>query len=717
MADGSIIIDTQIDNKGAESGLKSLGGKLGGLAKGALVGITAATGAVAALTTASIKQYSQYEQLTGGVETLFKASSDKVMEYANNAYKTAGMSANEYMTTITGFSASLLQGLGGDTEKAAEIGNKAVTDMSDNANKMGTSMESIQNAYQGFAKQNYTMLDNLKLGYGGTKTEMERLLADAEKISGMHYDISNFSDVIEAIHVIQDEMGITGTTAKEAMSTIEGSLNMTKSAWSNMLTGMADDNADFDTLVNNLVESAGALGENLLPRIQIALNGIGELISKLLPTIAAKVPELIMSILPGMVTAGINIVTALITGIQTSLPNLASGAAQIVGSLFTAIATMLPQLLTIGLQAIGYLAQGIGQQLPTLIPVAVQCVTELVQSLVDNMPLIVDGALQLIQGLAEGIINAIPVLVAALPQIIESIVTFITTSLPEILTKGQDILLNLINGIVATIPQLINMLPQIITTIINFIVNNLPQIITTGIQVLVALINGIIQALPQLIAMLPQIINTTTTTLLAHLPEIITAGVQILVALIKGLIQTIPQLVAALPQIISSITKAFTSVNWLDIGVNIIKGIGKGILNTGGWLWEQAKSVCSGLKDKVTGFFGIHSPSRVMRDLVGVNLVKGIGVGLDKESSNLYANAEELCNNLKATVGLETARTTATYSALANKEAGVYSNNETKTITNDNGININIEKFNGNDKQDVEQLAQEIAFLTKRKPV
>lgn len=716
MADGSIIIDTKIDNKGVESGLKSLGGKLGGLAKGALVGITAATGAVAALTTASIKQYSQYEQLTGGVETLFKASSDKVMEYANNAYKTAGMSANEYMTTITGFSASLLQGLGGDTEKAAEIGNKAVTDMSDNANKMGTSMESIQNAYQGFAKQNYTMLDNLKLGYGGTKSEMERLLADAEKLSGQKYDIGNFSDVIEAIHVIQDEMGITGTTAKEAMSTIEGSFNMTKSAWTNMLTGMADDNADFDKLVNNLVESASALGANLLPRIQIALNGIGELINSLLPVIMAKVPEIITSILPGMVTAGINIITALITGIQTSLPTLSSSAVQIASSLFTAIATMLPQLLTIGLQAIGYLAQGIGQQLPTLIPVAVQCIAELVQGLVDNMPLIIDGALQLIQGLAEGIINAIPVLVEALPQIIESIVTFITTSLPEILTKGQDILLSLINGIVATIPQLINMLPQIITTIVNFIVNNLPQIITTGIQVLVALINGIVQALPQLIAMLPQIINTTTTTLLAHLPEIITAGVQILVALIKGLIQTIPQLVSALPQIISSITKAFTSVNWLDIGVNIIKGIGKGILNTGGWLWDQAKSVCAGLKDKITGYFDIHSPSRWSRDMVGVNLIKGIGVGFDKESSNLYADAKELCDNLKATVGLETARTTATYSALANKEAGIY-NNETKTVTNDNGIKINIENFNGNDKQDVEQLAQEIAFLTKRKPL
>ena len=215
ISDGRIIIDTEIDSSGAESDAKSLSGKLSSLASNALGSVakitagmmTVATGAVAALTKASVEQYAEYEQLVGGVETLFKNSSDKVMEYANNAYKSAGMSANEYMNTITGFAASLLQGLGGDTEKAAQIGNMAVEDMSDNANKMGTSMEMIQNAYQGFAKQNYTMLDNLKLGFGGTKTEMERLLQEAGKISGIKYDISNFSDIIEAIHVIQEQIG------------------------------------------------------------------------------------------------------------------------------------------------------------------------------------------------------------------------------------------------------------------------------------------------------------------------------------------------------------------------------------------------------------------------------------------------------------------------------------------------------------------------------
>lgn len=656
MADGSIIIDTKIDNSGAESGIKSLGNLaskgLGAVTKATAVmatGIAAATGAVAVLTKASIAQYAQYEQLTGGVETLFKSSSDKVMEYADNAYKTAGMSANEYMNTITGFSASLLQGLGGDTEKAAEVGNQAVTDMADNANKMGTGIENIQNAYQGFAKQNYTMLDNLKLGYGGTKTEMERLLADAQKVTGVKYDISNFSDVIEAIHTIQNEMGITGTTTKEAMSTIEGSFNMTKSAWSNMLTGMADDNADFDTLINNLVESVGALGGNLLPRIEIALNGVSQLISQLAPVIAGKIPELVANILPQLVTAGINIVNSLITGIQQNLPTLANSAVQILSSLTTALLNVLPQLLTIGMQTIGYLAQGIGQQLPTLIPLAIQCIMQLIQNLYDNMPLIIEAGIQLLSGLAEGIINAIPVFIAMLPEIINSMLNYLTTSLPLILEQGSQILLSLVNGIVQALPQLIAALPEIINSIVTFVTTNLPQIIDTGIQVLLALIDGIINALPQLIAMLPQIITAINNGLLAHLPELINAGVQIIVALAKGLAQAIPQLVGAIPQIVKAIWNAFTSVNWGEIGSNILKGIGTGIKGAITGMVEVGIQACKTLKDSVLNFFGIHSPSHVMRDEVGKMLTAGIGVGLTQGLSSLLSTAKDVCSKLNST--------------------------------------------------------------------
>lgn len=666
MADGSIIIDTRIDSSGAERGVGSLSGMagtaLGGVKKATVAmaaGIAVATGAVIALTKASIEQYAQYEQLTGGVETLFKDSASQVMEYADNAYKTAGMSANEYMSTITGFSASLLQGLGGDTQKAAEIGNMAVIDMSDNANKMGTSMESIQNAYQGFAKQNYTMLDNLKLGYGGTKSEMERLLSDAEKISGVHYDISNFNDVIQAIHTIQENMGITGTTAKEAMSTIEGSLNMTKAAWSNMLVGMADDNADFDTLVSNLVESVGALGENLLPRIQIVLNGVSQLISQLAPVIAGKIPELVATILPQLITAGIDIVNSLVTGIQQNLPILASSAVEILSSMTTALLSVLPQVLTIGMQAIAYLAEGIGQQLPTLIPLAVQCIVNLVQGLVDNMPLLLNAGLDLLNGLAQGIINALPQLIAALPQIIQEILNFFTTEAPNVLNAGLEIILALIDGLIQALPQLIAILPQIIDNMVTFFTTNMPQIIQIGIQVLLALIDGLIQALPQLIAMLPTIITAINNGLLAHLPELINAGVQIIVALAQGLAQAIPQLIGAVPQIISALWNAFTSVNWGEIGSNILNGIGAGIKGAISGMVQVGIQACKTLKDSVLSFFDIHSPSRVMRDEVGKNIVAGIGVGITQGVTSLLATAKNVCGTLNNTIKKELNANTA----------------------------------------------------------
>lgn len=242
--------------------------------------------------------------MVGGVETLFKDSSGTVLKYANNAYKTAGLSANEYMETVTSFSASLLQSLDGDTAKAAEKADLAITDMSDNANKMGTSMESIQTAYQGFAKQNYTMLDNLKLGYSGTKEEMQRLLDDAEKLSGVHYDLSSYSDLVDAIHVVQTEMGITGTTAKEASSTIQGSIGQMKAAWTNFLTGMADPDQDFDALLGNLIDSIVAVVDNIIPRIAATLPRLVSGLMGIVSTLATYLPDILTQLLPALLQGG-----------------------------------------------------------------------------------------------------------------------------------------------------------------------------------------------------------------------------------------------------------------------------------------------------------------------------------------------------------------------------------------------------------------------------
>lgn len=498
MADGSVIIDTELDNSGVEkdsSKLKSILSKVGSVASTAMKGVGVAVGtattAVAGLVTASVNAYAEYEQLVGGVDTLFKSSSQKLQSYADIAYKTAGMSANEYMNTVTSFSASLLQSLGNDTEKATEYANQAVIDMSDNANKMGTSMESIQYAYQGFAKQNYTMLDNLKLGYGGTKEEMERLLEDASKLSGIEFDISSFADVTQAIHVIQENMGIAGTTAKEASTTIQGSLNSVKGAWENLLVGMTNPNADFDTLIQNLVDSIATAGENLLPAIEQALIGVSELIDSLFPLIAQKIPDLIVQVLPQLISAGTGIVTSLVTGIQQNLPALVQGAIQIVTQLLTTLLSLLPQLLDMGAQILMQLVIGIGQALPELIPQAVNAVTTIVENLIDNIDLIIEAGMQLLIGLAEGLINAIPQLIEKIPIIIDKLLNAIIENLPKLVEMGVELVVKLAVGLVQAIPTLVGKIPQLISSVLNAIGKLPGMVIDIGKNIVQGIWNGI----------------------------------------------------------------------------------------------------------------------------------------------------------------------------------------------------------------------------------
>ncbi|MBO5372469.1 MAG: hypothetical protein J6A75_07095 [Lachnospiraceae bacterium] len=374
--------------------------------------MSAASAGVTALGTAAVQSYADYEQLVGGVETLFGAGGKTAQEYAdsvgksigevkdeyagllsaqrtvfnhaNEAYKTAGMSANEYMETVTSFSASLIQSLGGDTEKAADAADQAIIDMSDNANKMGTSMEMIQNAYQGFAKQNYTMLDNLKLGYGGTKEEMARLIEDANKVKEANGEmatlsIESFADVTEAIHIIQTEMGITGTTAAEASSTISGSIGMMKASWENLVSGMADENADFDQLVSDFVDSVGTVAENLLPRVEVALQGAGALIEQLLPVIMEQVPDIIMDFLPKIIESGENIVSSLIEGAVLYAPQMVELAIQLLTMLGNALIENAPQIAEAVGEIVDTVLENIGELVPELQPV-----TDAIQSLADN---------------------------------------------------------------------------------------------------------------------------------------------------------------------------------------------------------------------------------------------------------------------------------------------------------------------------------------------
>ena len=637
MADGRIIIDTRVDSSGAEKDVKGLSGKLGSFTKTAAKTTaaitTAATGAVVALTKLSIDQYAQYEQLVGGVETLFKKSSDKVIEYANNAYKTAGMSANEYMSTITGFAASLLQGLGGDTKKAAEIGNMAVADMSDNANKMGTSMELIQNAYQGFAKQNYTMLDNLKLGFGGTKEEMQRLLQEASKISGIKYDISNFSDIIEAIHVIQKEMGITGTTAKEAATTIEGSLNMTKAAWTNLLTGMADDNADFETLIDNLVDSASAFGDNILPRIEVAIKGIGQLAEKLLPPIVARLPQLITDILPSLLNAGVQMVGSLGNGIIQALPTLincgvqaiqtilngitsnlsqiVSGAMVIIQSLVDGLVQVAPLLLGAGLQLIIALGQGIADNLPTLMPKIIDCIIKICDTFIENLPLLIDVAVQIILALVQGLVQALPTLIAEVPRIINSFSDAINGALPQIITAGVQIIAMLIVGLIKSIPTLIANIPQIIMAIVNAVTlynwkslgKNVIDWIKDGMDLMKGNIGNVAKGIADWV-------GTSIT-------NVFKGGLSWGKNLISSISQGVSSMTSFLGNSVRSVaTNALNAIKTkfsgaADIGKNLIKGIWNGINNMKQWILDKIGGFAGTIISGIKGFFDIHSPSRV----------------------------------------------------------------------------------------------------------
>ena len=399
----------------------------------------------------SIQGFAEQEQLIGGVDTLFKKSSAQVQQYANDAYKTAGLNANQYMETVTSFSASLLQSMGGDTQAAAEKANRAITDMSDNANKMGTDMTSIQNAYQGFAKQNYTMLDNLKLGYGGTKQEMERLVAEAAAMTEEQKKLNvavdagdlSFSNIVDAISVVQEHLDIAGTTADEAATTIQGSANAMKSAWSNLITGMSNENLDLDKLVQNVIDSINIFADNLTTRLQVMLprfaEGMTQLVNGLVPYVGPAMEMLLPALVQG--------VGGLVSGIVQALPAAVEAISAVVPMLVEQLTLLLPQIVSAGVEIIASLASGIGENLPALIPAAVDAIIEVASGLVSNVDKIIIAAGQLIGGLTQGLIEAVPHLVYRLPEIILAITSGLLKGMASIGMVGQQLVEGLFNGI------------------------------------------------------------------------------------------------------------------------------------------------------------------------------------------------------------------------------------------------------------------------------
>lgn len=572
----------------ASENVETLSGKLkNGLAtaaKGGAAAVGVAATGIAKLTKNALNNYADYEQLVGGVDTLFKDSSAKVQEYAANAYKTAGLSANEYMDTVTSFSASLLQSLGGDTAAAADMADVAIKDMSDNANKMGTDMASIQNAYQGFAKQNYTMLDNLKLGYGGTKEEMQRLIDDTNTLNAAqgkytNYSIESYADIVSAIHDVQVEMGIYKTTEDEADRTIQGSASSMKSAWGNLLVGIADDNADFKTLTEQFVDSLVTVGKNIIPRISVILGGISQLVT----------------------SASTTIIPLVITTITDNLPMLLQAAVALVGSLGQGIIDSLPAITQAAIDILFFLANGLIENLPTLIDGIVQVTLTIVQMLTspDFLTQLIETAILLIVTLANGLIAAIPQLIAAVPLIIGNLLAAIIVELPNIIQMGIDLLFALIDGIIQCIPELVAAVPTLIIAFINGIVNNLDKIILAAPQIIVSLITGIIGA--------------------------------------------IPELVAAVPRIIAAIADTIRKYDWGGIGKNIVQGLKNGIAGMWGniknWFNDKVNSLVSGVKR----ILGIHSPSKVFAGIGGF-MAEGLGEGFDDQFGAVKKGIENSMN-------------------------------------------------------------------------
>lgn len=449
------IMDSEADSAGKSAGGK-FGSAFGSVAKAGLAaagaGLAAGTAAAAAMAKSAVEGYAEYEQLQGGLVTMFEDLAWDVEENANRAFQTAGLSANEYMETVMGFSASLNQSLvanEGNIARAADLSDQIITDMADNANKMGTSMESIQNAYAGFAKQNYTMLDNLKLGYGGTKEEMERLLADAAELTGKEYDVSNFADIAEAIHAVQTEIGITGTTAMEGSTTISGSLASMGSAWKNLVVGMASEDADLSGLIDNVVTSAETAFGNILPVAEQALTGIASFVEQIAPVIAEKLPVLVETVLPSILNAASSIFTALVDALPTIMEVLIEQGPVIINTLLEKILEMLPEIVALGLTLITSLANGIAESLPELVPTIVDVVLEIVDILTapENLGNLLDAAIAIILALASGLIDALPRLIEKVPEIISNLVKALIDAAPKLLEAALQIILKLAEGL------------------------------------------------------------------------------------------------------------------------------------------------------------------------------------------------------------------------------------------------------------------------------
>lgn len=680
-------------NNNAKTFGKKIGDALSTIGRVSTVAIGAAATGVTAITKSAVESYADYEQLAGGIETLFGKAASRVIADADAAFKTAGVSVNEYMETSIQSAAALINSLGGNQAEAARLMNVSITDMADNVNKMGTSMEAVQNAYRGFSRGNFTMLDNLALGFAGTKEGMEELLATARDISGVEYDISSYSDIVKAINVVQTKMGITGTTAKEAASTVSGSAGAMRSAWRNLVTGLASDEANMDSLVGDFVESLETMIGNIVPIVERVLRSLGPAIQKATPMLVETLAGLLTSALPAIVGVAGELVTSLSQAFADNAEAIAEAASTLLILLGEGIIQNLPLLLETGLNIIMMIGQSISDNLPVIIDAITQAINEIavilsdpetlsalllttltilqtigmsiidnlpvlidtvmqvinniINFMVENLPLFVDMAMQMMMALANGLIEALPNLLAQIPIIIDNLTQSILNLLPQIVETGVTLITSLVSDLPRIIMIIVEAVPKIVDSIVNSFVTLVPALIDAGITLFTALVEALPEIITTICDALPLIIDSVVDALFDMLPIIIDAGVRLFTALIDNLPKIIDTLVDNMPQIIDAIVGALVGAvpKLMEAGGQLITGLWQGISNVGEWLREKISGFFGGVVQSIKNFFGIKSPSKVFAgigEMLDRGLAKGIGDYADMAVDAAESMAEDV---------------------------------------------------------------------------
>lgn len=610
--------------------------KLGIAAKAGVAAVAAVGTATVAIGKTALDAYSNYEQLVGGIDTLFKASSGKMQQYAANAYQTAGVSANRYMEISTSFAAALISSLGGNTEAAADMANTAITDMSDNANKMGTSLETVQEAYMSLSRGNYEMLDSLKLGYGGTKSELERLLSDAEKFSAAQgkvrdFSVDSYSDIVEAIHIVQDEMGITGTTAEEAATTIEGSVNMAKAAWDNWLAGLGNEDADMEGLTNQLVQSVVIAGKNIIPRVGQIMTTIGQTVADYAPGVGLYLRSALISVLPEAVQGPMHDAFAGVDKVVGKLESVFNDnlkpAADAADSVFSAISS--------GVKTFG------------------DSVNDLVLPAIDQLsPAFEDffGAIQAAQPLLEFIADIIGVGLAAaistaikLFAAITEVVAFVITGFAQLYEDISGFVTGVVQFFTVDLPNAINTLVQwfaqlpgniatflstVIANVATWVANMAANAVNAGSR-FISGIAGFLSALPGNVASwLAGVISTVIGWVSQFASNATSAATQFASNLINGL--------ASIPGQVTS------------IGSNIIQGLVNGVTGAAGKLIDAVKGAVGDAIEGAKNLLGIHSPSRVFRE-IGQYIMQGAALGVDDDADLLSKSTDNVMRGMIST--------------------------------------------------------------------